>query len=542
MDVDREAVDEDWEAVDEMLRELEECTKMDSDGPKIKITLPRAYHYFRSLSELRDCKHGGYLKAIIQIYGNSSRITHLQLQLVPSEDLSTKIESDSKATQYTCDVKSLTANLHCNLLYISTSSSNQRPDITESGWRINLQRIGETMILSGENHLYVEEDLDSGLFWRDSEGKLILGSDGLRVTIVKPLSKEDKASRPGIYADEVLIKRFEESLVEKYKMTNTELQNEKDFFYKTHMASKNRKFKECEPFRLLEYFTKDLEMYKAKLQVTCTFEDGTTINDTSPIIYATNKYIVEIDKVQPERVLLDGVCQRMIIVLKKCEPTLKMGIKAGFEFRPSDAISHATFYKHNKIRVLDCKRIGKGKASLEVLFQSFFGAQSVNDTIINQILTKQTRLFLVVKVFDCASSTYEDENVCCTVEKEVEVLTHPDPCNFHQTLKNITLDNHKDVLLNIFNDSEYMAKERCPICNTNVVDALKNLAEEYKINNQTCQSCTKQDASRNDQWCWNCSQKQDDVFNEFYKKLFITEDPDPSTSTKKPRLDHNLGR
>ena len=96
--------------------------------------------------------------------------------------------------------------------------------------------------------------------------------------------------------------------------------------------------------------------------------------------------------------------------------------------------------------------------------------------------------------------------------------------------------------MNIFNDSEYMSKERCPICNTNVVDALKDLAAEYKINNQTCQNCTKQEASRNDQWCWNCSQQQDDVFNEFYKKLFVTEDQDPATSTKKPRLDHNLGR
>ena len=305
--------DDDVGWLDEFTWEVGEGTTMDVEEPKMEIVLHSTYHYFRSISELKDCKHGGYLKGSIQIYGNSSKVKDIQLELVPSEDLSNKIVSNLTASENTYNVESVMANLHCNLLYISTSSSNRNPDITKSGWRINLKREDDTMILSRENHLYLEEDLDSELFWRDSENKLILGPEGLRITIVKPLSKEDKASRPGIYVKDVLEKRFEESLF----IADTDLQNEKVKFHKTHLTSRNRKSKECEPFRLVEYFTKNREMYKAKLQVTCTFENNSTITDTSQIIYASNKYIIEIEEVNPELIRFDGVCQEMTIVLKK---------------------------------------------------------------------------------------------------------------------------------------------------------------------------------------------------------------------------------
>ena len=213
----------------------EGSANMDIEGPKIKVTLRETYHYFRSISELKDCKHGGYLEGTIQIYGNSSRIKTIQLQLVPSDDdFSTKQASSMRATNNTYDVDSLLRNLHCNLLYISTKSLKQTPDITESGWRINLQRKCDTMILSRENHPYVEEDLDSEVFWEESESKLILGPHGLRVTIVKPLSKEDKSSRPGIYVNDVLGKRFEESLVTKYSPSSEELDDEKEKFYESN--------------------------------------------------------------------------------------------------------------------------------------------------------------------------------------------------------------------------------------------------------------------------------------------------------------------
>ena len=138
--------------LDEFSWEVEESTTMDVEEPKMKIALHSTYHYFRSISELKDCKHGGYLKGNIQIYENSSKVKDIQLQLVPSEDLTNKILSNLAASEHTHNVESVMANLHCNLLYISTSSSNRNPDITKSGWRINLKREDDTMILSRENH------------------------------------------------------------------------------------------------------------------------------------------------------------------------------------------------------------------------------------------------------------------------------------------------------------------------------------------------------------------------------------------------------
>ena len=83
--------DLDW--LDELPWEVEESTTMDVEEPKMKIALHSTYHYFRSISELKDCKHGGYLKGNIQIYGNSSKIKDIKLKLVPAEDLSNKIVS-----------------------------------------------------------------------------------------------------------------------------------------------------------------------------------------------------------------------------------------------------------------------------------------------------------------------------------------------------------------------------------------------------------------------------------------------------------------
>ena len=42
-------------SLDELFREVEESTTMDVEEPKIKIALHSTYHYFRSISELKDC-------------------------------------------------------------------------------------------------------------------------------------------------------------------------------------------------------------------------------------------------------------------------------------------------------------------------------------------------------------------------------------------------------------------------------------------------------------------------------------------------------
>ena len=231
----------------------------------------------------------------------------------------------------------------------------------------------------------------------------------------------------------------------------------------------------------------------------------------------------------------------MFVALRRSEPILKMGIKVGFIFRPSDANNCISLHKHIKIRVLHEKRACKGNA-LAVIFQSFYEGDSLDDTIANQILTKQMRLFVVLKVFESESSKFEDEDFLYSDEKEVECLTDSHTCSFHQLLKDVNQDDHKAVLRNIFDDSRYMPREGCSSCKTTIVPAMKILAEKDQINNQACTHCRPKAASSNDQFCLSCAKQKNDLFAAFYKTLFVPEYQDPSTSKKKPRLDHCLGR
>ena len=84
-----------------------------------------------------------------------------------------------------------------------------------------MQNYGNKMVLSREHHSYLQQEVDTTPFWKEPENKLVLGSKGLQLTIVKPLFKEDRSTRPGIYVSDVLRKRFEESLREESIISST---------------------------------------------------------------------------------------------------------------------------------------------------------------------------------------------------------------------------------------------------------------------------------------------------------------------------------
>ena len=54
--------------------------------PRIVVSL-RNYHYFRSISELKDCKHGGYLEGFVQICDTDCKVKCLEIKLIPSQDM-----------------------------------------------------------------------------------------------------------------------------------------------------------------------------------------------------------------------------------------------------------------------------------------------------------------------------------------------------------------------------------------------------------------------------------------------------------------------
>jgi hypothetical protein len=246
-------------------------------------------------------------------------------------------------------------------------------------------------------------------------------------------------------------------------------------------------------------------MYKAKIQVTCNLEDNTQISGTSDLIIASNKYVIEIDTTSTDQILMNGVCQSMVICLKKCEPTNKMGIKAGFECRSSDGVT-----KFPIARIIDEKRTCKGNGVI-VVFQTFDTSSYENSSFKDSTSHK---FFLILKVFEDASSNFHDQNFLFIEEKEMgQCLPHPPTCKFHPCLANIGNENHHIVFENVVKGGWNELPHTCELCKFITLPAIKRLKEEFY-------------------------EKSEDVSNVLYSKIFHQS----LVCTKKARFDDSLGR
>ena len=477
------------------------------DVPRVVVSLDRTHHYFRSVSELKECKHGGYIEGYVQLLGvKNAKIKNLELKLIPSSDIfATRKIRSSFANNFSLHnqekIEKIITTTHCNLMYVSSTSLIQNPNLDSSGWRINLERTGNKLGLSRQNHPYIERDLPSDSFWIDQENKLKLGKRGLQITIVKPLSKENKISRPGIHVSDVIKKRFEESLSEECGLNSSELKDAMSAFEQTELLRSSK----SEILGLEELLTKHRGMHKANLHVTCTLEDNTKISGSSDLIIASNKYVIEIETTSTNQILMNGVCQCMVICFKKCEPTIKMGIKAGFEWRNSDGVVRVPI-----ARVIDEKRTCKGNG-LIVVFQTFDTSNYDHSSFPDSTSDK---LFLILKVFEDASSNFYDENFLFLEEREMsQCLLHPTACKLHPGLTNTRDENHRNIYENILKGFWEELPYTCELCKFITLPAFKRLKEEFY-------------------------EKSEDVSNVIYSKIFHQS----LMCTKRARFDHRLGR
>ena len=133
-----------------------------NNQPSIGVTLKGHCYYFRSISELKDCKHGGYINGSIHFssLGGNNKVNRIELSLVPHLEIKSKPdERKSKDEKKYLQLRNQKP-LHCNLLYIS-STSEQKPNLNASAWRVILQRNNEgSMMLSTDNHVYLEQELN----------------------------------------------------------------------------------------------------------------------------------------------------------------------------------------------------------------------------------------------------------------------------------------------------------------------------------------------------------------------------------------------
>ena len=465
----------------------------------IKVEMAKRMHYFRSISELKGCKHGGYLEGTIQFPSNTKKI---ELRLVTLN----VTENIEHAPRYADPmIQKLVKETHCNLFYVSSHTPNHRPDLSrlrESAWRVFLERRGDQMILDRQNHSYLEDE-ECGLMCNVSVGKLFLGSKGLRLTIVKPLFKENKANRPGIYVSDVLKERFKECISEITKFTpeeKTELQSKFEAF---EINADDEEGQES-------FLIKNGGMYKVHLLAKCTLNDGSIIDGISQLVIASNKYAIEVDLIHQNQVLISGLCQSFLVAFKKCEPTLKMSIKAGFKFTSSNGSNELIPNGYNLIRVIETKRRCKGYA-VEVTFQ----------TLPNFIteFNNEMQLFLVLKVFEKTDQGFDCDDYQFIEEIEItKFIGHN--CDFHQVLSNNT-HGHKSYFKRFLLDASGIIPAPCGLCQSHVLPAITNLLFKplNKLHNDKAEELFT-----------------DEDFTLLYEKIFKSFFDTSDHEAKRPRL------
>ena len=465
---------------------------------KLNVDIAKRIHYFRSVSELKGCKHGGYLEGTITFPLSTKKI---ELSLITSNKIDGANWIHDPLTQ------KLVREIHCNLLYVSSSSSNHRPDIsklTESAWRVRFERRGDKMILDRHNHSYMDNE-DDGIIRNDDTVSMRLGSKGLRITIVKPLFKENKANRPGIYVSDVLKKRFQECLNETDRFTAEDKNNLQSKFEEFELNNEDDVGQES-------YLIKNGGMYKAHLMVKCTLEDGTTLTGISKEILASNKYAIEVEAIHQNHVLTSGICQSFFVAFRKCEPTLKMSIKAGFKCVPRNECNELVPNANELIRVINVRRMCKGYG-VDVTFQVMpdFYKECSNEM----------QLFLVLKVFENPSLAFENENYQFIEETEISRFIEHN-CDFHLSLCN-NIPGHRTLFKSFLLDKIDSTPLPCGLCLSHILPAITNLQQK---NGHKPKGVTEEQSLA------------DEDFNMLYERIFNYFFNAVENKSKRPRL-HN---
>ena len=87
-----------------------------------------------------------------------------------------------------------TANVekpHINLLHVTPMMKNPTKELPKESYYVRLNYQNETYVLDTSNHQYLPKTrtLVGAKFWNQETGEIILGKEGLRLSVVKPVGK-----------------------------------------------------------------------------------------------------------------------------------------------------------------------------------------------------------------------------------------------------------------------------------------------------------------------------------------------------------------
>ena len=131
-------------------------------------------HSFKNVSELKNENKGEYIEGIL-------KVPKLQ-----DNAKNTVSYPDIELALYTTDKKP-----HVHLLHVTPMMKNPTEKLPKESYYVKLEYQNGTYVLDSSNHPYLPKNgkLVGSQFWNQETGEIILGKEGLRLTVVKPVGK-----------------------------------------------------------------------------------------------------------------------------------------------------------------------------------------------------------------------------------------------------------------------------------------------------------------------------------------------------------------
>ena len=138
-----------------------------------EIKILNSMHSFKTVSELKNENKGDYIQVLI-------KVPKLQNQNCCRDNIELALYSTTNLEEP-----------HVHLLHVTPMMKNPTKELQKESYYVNLKYQNGTYVLDTSNHHYLPKTgtLIGAKFWNEETREFVLGKEGLRLSIVKPVGK-----------------------------------------------------------------------------------------------------------------------------------------------------------------------------------------------------------------------------------------------------------------------------------------------------------------------------------------------------------------
>ena len=138
-----------------------------------EIKILNSMHSFKNVSELKNENKGDYIQVLI-------KVPKLQNQDCYRDNIELALYSTTNLEEP-----------HVHLLHVTPMMKNPTKELQKESYYVNLKYQNGTYVLDTSNHHNLPKTgpLIGAKFWNEETREFVLGKEGLRLSIVKPVGK-----------------------------------------------------------------------------------------------------------------------------------------------------------------------------------------------------------------------------------------------------------------------------------------------------------------------------------------------------------------